>query len=242
ASRSMPWYCGGTLHHLQRDHYRFLLSSNSNMILCRWSRTVVNLVMTALIVLTGAVLSGCLRSSASPELIIDKSVASDFKALAEDTWEQFLVKFQARKDCFGDVHLKAAYSLDNKAIYDPDSATVTIRVPASAAFLQSALVHEWAHHIEFQCAEHEELRPDFLAALELSPDTLWRSAINVEDISMKAWKEIPSEQYAEATVIFVLGRQQIPSQVRVGDDAVSVVAQWALGVKHLSPTVESRGD
>ena len=162
-----------------------------------------------------------------PELLVDDSVASDFEALAAETWTQFLTVFQARTECFGDVHLHASPTLDSRATYDPDSATVTVRVPGSRAMLQGALIHEWAHHIEFQCPQHVGLRPAFLAAQGLSPGTPWRLDDGPADTPENIWRDIPSEQYAEATIELVLGRRQIPTRVRVSREAVEVIEAWA---------------
>ena len=84
---------------------------------------------------------------------------ADLKVLATETWGLFVEAFEARSHCFGDVTLKAAYDLDSRAAYDPETSTVAVRVPGTPAMLQGALVHEWAHHLEFQCEEHKALRP-----------------------------------------------------------------------------------
>jgi hypothetical protein len=162
-----------------------------------------------------------------PRLIVDDSVADDLQTVADETWSKFLAVFQARTNCFGDVHLHAAYDLDNRAAYDPNTATVTVRVPATAAMLQGALVHEWAHHIEFQCDAQKELRPAFLAAQGLPADTVWRPDDDPANTPESAWADIPSEQYAEATIEVVLGSRQIPTTARVSVEAVQVIAEWA---------------
>jgi hypothetical protein len=164
-----------------------------------------------------------------PRLIIDDSVASDFQALAEETWARFLTVFQARTDCFGDVRLRATRTLSSRAAYDPDSATVTVRVPGTRAMLQEALVHEWAHHIEFQCDEHQGLRRAFLVAQRLPPDMPWRPDDAPASAPGNVWADIPSEQYAEATIELILGRRQIPTGARITREAVHVVAVWAAG-------------
>src|SRR5512132_758576 len=99
-----------------------------------------------------------------PRLLLDDSVAGDFAVLAQSTWQQFLVAFSGRTACFGDVHLRAVSDLASRAAYDPPTATVTVRVPGTPAMLQGALVHEWAHHIEFQCPAQQQIRAAFLAA------------------------------------------------------------------------------
>jgi hypothetical protein len=179
--------------------------------------------------LCGVAAAGCRASPDRPRLIADESVAGDLAALAGETWEQFLAVFAARNDCFGDVHLHASPTLANRAAYDPDTATVTVRVPGTRALLQSALIHEWAHHIEFQCPEQEEMRSAFLAAQGLPPDAAWRPNIAPADTLVDMWAEIPSEQYAEAAILLVLGRRQIMTAAPVSEDAVRVLAEWAAG-------------
>jgi hypothetical protein len=187
------------------------------------------------LIIVGLFLSGCATPPATvtpeplPRLIADASVASDFNALAQETWQQFLEVFRARADCFGDVRLHATTVLDSRAKYDPDTATVTVRVPGTPAMLQSALIHEWAHHVEFQCPAQKELRPAFLAAQGLPADTLWRPDETPANTPESEWATIPSEQYAEATIEVVLGRRQIPTTARVTTEAVRVIAQWAAG-------------
>jgi hypothetical protein len=164
-----------------------------------------------------------------PELVFDDSVAADFQSLALQTWDRFLVVFQARSNCFGDVRLHAAYTLDSRAGYDPKTATVTVQVPGTPAKLQSALVHEWAHHVEFQCTEHQALRAAFIAAQGLPPDTPWRPEGALSNGSTGEWAAAPSEQYAEATVELVLGRRPMPAPARVSREALRVVEEWAAG-------------
>jgi hypothetical protein len=176
-----------------------------------------------------AMLLGCSPAHQAPALVMDESVASDLETLALETWSQFLTAFEARADCFGDVQLRALQDLDSRAAYDPPSATVTVRVPATEALLRAALVHEWAHHIEFQCEESVDLRLAFLAAQGLAPDTPWRPDLPPAMTPASWWAEIPSEQYAEAIVTFVLGRRQIKTGVTVTQEGLGAVASWASG-------------
>jgi hypothetical protein len=176
------------------------------------------------------ILAGCASPPPEPpRLIAGDSVHADLKALADDTWRQFLAVFEARSGCFGDVHLRAVYSLDERAGYNPETATVTVRVPATSAMLQGALVHEWAHHIEFQCEAQQALRPAFLAAQGLAADTPWRPDELAAPIAENTWASIPSEQFAEAAIVLVLGRRQISTGAHVSSQAVDVVAVWAAG-------------
>ena len=188
------------------------------------------LVSMALVILTGLLLCSDSRTvAAAPRLILDDSVARDLRAVADGTWGRFLSVFRARAGCFGDVRLAAASELSSRAAYDPATATVTIRVPATAVMLQGALIHEWAHHIEFQCRAQGELKPSFLAAQGLPTDTPWRTDYGPANTPESDWAGIPSEQYAEATIELVLGRRQIPTTARVSPEAVRVIAEWASG-------------
>ncbi len=183
-------------------------------------------LILALVALT---MSGSAPPPRTPRLIVGESVADDFRALAEETWAEFLAVFRYRTDCFGDVRLRAVYDLDSRAAYDPTTATVFVRVPGSPALLRSALVHEWAHHVEFQCPAQRALRAPFLAAQGQPPETPWRPAGATAEMPNDEWAAIPSEQYAEATVALVLGRRQIPTKARVAPEAVEVVRRWAAG-------------
>ncbi|MGC9358605.1 MAG: hypothetical protein ACP5GX_12090 [Anaerolineae bacterium] len=179
-----------------------------------------------LIVLVAPLLSGAV-SRASPALIVEDSVAQDFESLALETWGRFLATFEARWGCFGDVRLRASSALDRRATYNPRTATVTVRVPGTEAMLQSALIHEWAHHVEYQCKAHEELRADFLIAQGYPPGTPWRADVEGGAV-------VPSEEYAEATIAVVLGRRSIPTGARVTTEGLEVIAAWAWGGR-LSP-------
>ncbi len=184
-----------------------------------WRRGILSLL---------ALLLGITAGSAhrpAPRLLMDDSVAADFRALASATWSRFLLTFAARADCIGDVHLRASRTLAYRALYDPTTATVTVRVPGTPAMLQSALIHEWAHHLEYQCPAHRQLRPHFLEAQGLPPTTPWRPAGEIA----AAPEAIPSEQYAEAVVELVLGERPIPTKAHVTVAAVETVRAWAAG-------------
>ena len=58
-------------------------------------------VLAVVAVAVVVALASCLQPKDTPQLIFDESVASDFEALALETWDQFLAVFQARSGCFG---------------------------------------------------------------------------------------------------------------------------------------------
>jgi hypothetical protein len=150
-------------------------------------------------------------------------------ALAQETWGRFLAAFPARSGCFGDVRLHAAYRLDSRAEYNPATATATVLVPGTRTVLQSELIHEWAHHLDFQCPAIGELRPAFVAAQGLRAGTPWRPAGGTTDLPESQWAEIPSEQFAEAAIEVVMGSNQPPTTVVISPQAVQLVRAWGEG-------------
>ncbi len=153
------------------------------------------------------------------ELVVGESVAFDLEALAEATFAKFVASAPAVAGCIGQVQLEAEPELEDTARYDQQSRVVLVRVPATAANLEAALVHEFAHHLEIACRSHAELRPEFILAQRLPPDTEWFADV--------AWENRPSEQFAEATVEAVLGRRSRNKLLlRLTPEATDLVESW----------------
>ena len=72
-------------------------------------------------------------------------------------------------------------------------------------------------------------QPVFLAALGLPADTEWRPGSGPAGAPSSVRTDVPSEQYAEATVNLVLGRRPVTTGVRVSDEAIRAVQVWATG-------------
>jgi len=162
-----------------------------------------------------------------PRLIIDASVDQDFAAVVQETWVQFLLVFAARRDCFGDVLVKADYDLVDRAKYDPRTATVSVRVPERRSILKGALVHEFAHHVEFQCEAQSEMRAAFIEAQGLPANTSWRLGDGTTSILSSDWANIPSEQYAETTIVVVLGERPVRTKAPITAEGMEVISAWA---------------
>ena len=156
-----------------------------------------------------------------PVLRHDDTVPSDLRELAAETWNDFLDVFPARWDCIPAPTLHAAWELEVRAEYQPATATLTVRVPGTPATLRSELIHEFAHHVEFSCSAHEDLRPAFLGAQGFSSDTEWFDG--------DAWETTPSEQYAEAVVELIEGRRTHLGGIIISDAAIAAVAEWGSG-------------
>lgn len=188
---------------------------------------VVNKVRILLCIAVSSYLLAAAQPGKTPQLWIDRSVAPDFAALIRTTWDSFLIVFAARQDCFGDLRIVAVTELADRAQYEPATATVLVRVPARGSALRAALVHEWAHHLEFQCAAQVELRPAFLAAQGLPPDSAWYAADGSTALHAYQWATIPSEQFAETVVAVVLDQQRMRTPARVTAAGRQVITAWA---------------
>ena len=164
-----------------------------------------------------------------PQLIIDESVNDDFETVAQETWFKFNNNFEAFHTCIGKVTLKAGVDLDDRAFYNPETREVTIRVPATRAILESALIHEWAHHLEYSCDAHKALRGPFLDVSGYPSDTPWRQVNLQSDLPASEWAQIPSEQYAETVVAMVLGHRSAPTNALVTKAGIELVEKWADG-------------
>jgi len=196
-------------------------SSTDRYQIKRKSPLLLMLIIGLLIVVGAIYWRQVNEHTAQPQLHFDASVATDLRALANETWIQFLTTFAARTDCFGDVYMQVDRDLPARARYEPATATVILKAPGTPAHLEGALVHEWAHHVEFQCDEHRTLRPLFLASLGLPPETAWRDG--------HEWVDTPSEHYAETAIVLVLGERSLQTKIRVLPEYVAVLRKWAEG-------------
>lgn len=176
--------------------------------------------MRVLIVAT-VLLVACGQAAGRPALVFGDGTPDDLRALASDTFDAVADAFPARRDCLGSVRLTGARVLEDRARYDPDRQEITLRIPATAPQLETSLVHELAHHLEFSCPEHGELRAAFLAAQDLDPDTDWFDGAS--------WELTPSEQWASAVVIHVLGSPDDRAPIAIDPTALDVVRSWADG-------------
>lgn len=155
-----------------------------------------------------------------PSLAFAAGVPEDVQAVARSTWLTFTDALPARWNCLDGLTLATAWSLPDRARYDPKERLVTLRIPGTAPNLQESLVHEFAHHVDSSCADMAGLRGRFLAAQGLPPTTRWSEG--------PAWPRIPAEQFAETAVLVVLGRSAHP-RLYASHAAVAVVRAWAKG-------------
>ena len=179
-------------------------------------RIVIFVVLATAVVAAAFVIA---RPDPAPQLHFDAGVPDDLRAVAVEAWRGFLGAHPARVDCIGPINMSAAWELDGRAEYHPTTATLVIRVPGTAPNLTEDLTHEFAHHLEFTCPEHHVLRPSFLAAQGFPASTEWFDGAT--------WETTPSEQYAEATSVVVLGRRGNHDGIILSDEAIAAVRRWA---------------
>jgi hypothetical protein len=154
-----------------------------------------------------------------PGLVMAPAMPDDLRGLVEATWGRFVDAFPAHADCIERVTVEGAWELEDRATYDPERRVVTVRIPGTAPNLEASLVHEFAHHLELTCPAQKVIRPAFLEAQRFPHNTPWFDG--------PVWDRIPSEQWAEATAEYVLGRRPAHARTVTSDAAMGVIRAWA---------------
>jgi hypothetical protein len=155
----------------------------------------------------------------APDLLIGRSVAPDFEQLARETYAQFVAEATGVGECVRGPRLEAVYEMEELAVYDQETHIMRVRVPAPAPSLRASLIHELAHHLELSCPSQTALRSRFLAAQGMQGDVSWFGGAE--------WQDVPSEQFAEAVVVNVLGaRERHLLRVQLTPEAIDLVATW----------------
>lgn len=176
--------------------------------------------LVALFISIIALLSAC-GDNTSARLIHDDTVPEDLEQLADEAWADFLDAIPGRFSCVEPVTLHAAWELENRGEYRPDTATIVVRVPGTPATLRSELIHEFAHHLEFACDDHSGLRDGFLTAQGFAASAEWFTG--------ESWETTPSEQYAEAMVEMIEGTRSHRGGINITSAALAVLEAWANG-------------
>ena len=154
-----------------------------------------------------------------PGLSFAAGVPADLRQVATETWERFVAAFPNQRSCMAAVTVTGAWSFEDRAAYRPDRRLVTVRIPATRPNLEAALVHEFAHHLEFTCPQQRDVRREFLAAQGFSVGANWWSG--------GSWAGTPSEQFAEAAVVAVLGARPIHLRIGITSASLRVLREWA---------------
>jgi hypothetical protein len=161
-------------------------------------------------------LAGC-----SADLVVAEGTPSDLTEVVQAAMDEIQEAMPSQADCLQGVTVTHDRELGRRAEYRPESGTVVLRVPATAADLTFSLAHEVAHHLEVSCPRHEEMRPAFLAAQGFEADQPWFDGVS--------WATTPSEQYATAVAQLVTGHSDQQRRLVISDEALLVIEQWAAG-------------
>jgi hypothetical protein len=143
----------------------------------------------------------------------------DLRAVATDAWRRFGAAFPGRADCIDGITVGVAWELRDRARYEPEGALVLVRAPGTAGNLYASLLHEFAHHAEHVCPPDAAFRRRYVAAAELPAGTAWRAG--------DRWDRTPSERFAEAAVVHVLGERPPHVLIHVRPAEVRLLASWA---------------
>lgn len=153
------------------------------------------------------------------DLRFTSATPDDLRQVATDAWERFAAAFPARRGCLRGVTVGVAWELRDRARYEPGRALVLIRAPGTAGNLEATLLHEFAHHVERACPPDTAFRRRYVVAADLSPETAWSGG--------GRWDRIPSERFAEAAVVHVLGEPPPHVLIHVRPAEVRLLADWA---------------
>lgn len=162
---------------------------------------------------------GCGSGDGEPTLGFGSNAPGDLRQLATEVFATVAETLPARAGCLDGVVVSGAWELEDRARYAPEVEEITVRIPATAAQLEISIVHELTHHIEFACPQDDETRREFMTAQGLDTDVDWFAGAT--------WETTPSEQWATAVVLHVLGRPDERARVHIGADAMEIVATWA---------------
>ena len=170
-------------------------------------------------IVTALLVAGCGGAGKEEtKLRFAENTPGDLRELATATWSRFDAAFSAHRACTPPVELVGDWDFENRGVYEPDTRKVILGIPGTAAQLESALIHEFAHHVEFNCEAHLDLRPGFLDAQGFPEDAPWAHGTS--------WEATPSEQWAEAAIEVVRGRRLYQRNVAIRLEARELIAAW----------------
>lgn len=169
----------------------------------------------------GVAVAALVAATAQPALRFTDGTPDDLRSVASDAWQRFTEALPACADRLGGITVGVAWELPDRARYEPGPALVLIRAPGTAANLEASLLHEYAHHAEQRCPLDPMFRHRFTAAAGLPAGTPWRGG--------ETWDLIPSERFAEAVAVHILGHPPPHVLIHVLPGEVRAVAAWARG-------------
>ncbi len=171
----------------------------------------------SLIALLALLVGAC---GGAPVAAFPADTPDDLRALSEEVFASVAAALPAQAECLDGLRIEGAWELDDRARYFPAEARLVVRIPATAPQLTVSLVHEIGHHLDTVCGD-DGLRAEFMQAQGHPPDTAWEEGVT--------WEDTPAEQFATAVVVAVTGRPDNLRPIRLGPEALTVVAAWGSG-------------
>lgn len=156
-----------------------------------------------------------------PSLVTVQNLPVEVRRLTDETWASFLHVFSGKRGCIGIVALELVADVEGGAAeYLPPERLVRIEIPTTPLRFPESLAHELGHHLEEVCSVEREIGAAFRAASRFDPDADWTRA--------SRWRDRPSEHFAEAVVLLVLGERLTHADViELDPSAVELVEAWA---------------
>lgn len=143
------------------------------------------------------------------------ALPADLAALVDELMTSFATALPALAPCLDDVTVQHRWELADRAEYRPATATVLLRVPATAPQLRTSLAHELAHHVDATCLD-DDLRARFAATQGLGQRP-WSGGA--------AWEDVPAEHFAIAVAEAVTGRRDPLRSVAITPAAAAFVRE-----------------
>lgn len=160
---------------------------------------------------------------------------ADVQQLVLDYWPQIWLALPGWKECAGRITVAGdwgkAGELGSSKRGRYLDGVIYLSIPATAARLEHALLHELGHHIDASCPDLDLLRTQFLASQGFAEETEWFAGVleekdRTDHYSQTRWEDLPTEQFAEAVVRVVRGRPDIYYDMTIRPEALELVAEW----------------
>jgi len=175
------------------------------------------ILLAIAVIVVGAVVVSSGGNDELPRVTYREGTPGDVMALGDSSFADVLAAFPARVGCLRDVTVAHNWDLGTEAGFY-EANYIEIEVPNTSAQIRQTYVHEFGHHLDFNCVDRE-LRDAFIAAMGHGPSTDWYS-------ESWSWERRPAEQFAEA-VVAVVGGSPLHADMQLTSDAVRVVEDWA---------------
>lgn len=172
-------------------------------------------VAVAVVLIVGIV--GSRTDDDIPRVYYKEGTPGDVMALGDSAYADVVAAFPSHIGCLRDVTVAHNWDLGTEAGFY-QANYIEIEVPNTRERIRKTYVHEFGHHLDFNCLDRET-REAFTKAMGHPAGTDWHSRD-------RPWEQRPAEQFAEA-VVAVVGGSRLHPDSTLHPEAVRVVATWA---------------